>query len=491
MSSLPSTLVQDPLTDSHNPDRLKVGTLTYTKAGLVGLFFFLLWGDFCFTLMETLVPNIMPLQLNKLGAPNWVVGLIIATIPSLMTTVVNPFVSFRSDRLRSKWGRRIPFLAGATPFLVIFLILLGYSEAIGRFVHHTLLGGRGSDLVVILTVIGVLMVCFQFFNLFVNSVYYYLFNDVVPHAYLARMMALFRVVGTGAGSFFNYFILKYVDTHLPEIFLGAALLYLFAFTLMCVKVKEGGYPPPPPNLGNEQGLWASIKTYAAECFTHRFYWIFFLASCCVAMTWISFPFTLLLSTKVLGLDLDFVGKVGGICGIITMIMLYPAGILADRYHPLRMLVLGLGVTFIMGPLSIIFAFTRDYYSLHTAEIIYIVLNGISLPVGALCAAAEMPMYMKLLPQERYGQFCSANAMVRSVACIFGGVACGYFLDYTKRFGTDPNLCYRFVAIWNFAAYAGYFFFSYLLYLEWKRLGGLKSYVPPSAKPPESLIKVLE
>lgn len=188
----------------HDPSRFRVGSLTYTKAGLVSMFLFLLWGDFCFTLMETVVPSVMPLKFNAIGAPNWVLGLILTTIPNLMNMVINPFISFRSDRFRSRWGRRIPFLAGATPFLVIFLILLGYSEPISRWVQRSLLGGQGSELSVTLIVIGVFMVCFQFFNLFITSVYYYLFNDVVPQAFLARFMALFRMVGTCAGAIYNF-----------------------------------------------------------------------------------------------------------------------------------------------------------------------------------------------------------------------------------------------------------------------------------------------
>ena len=127
MSNPYSPPEQDPHSDVHNPSRFKVGTLIYSKAGLITLFLFLLWGDFCFTLMETVVPSIMPLKLNAMGASNWALGLIVTTIPNLMNTAINPFISFRSDRFRSKWGRRIPFLAGATPFLVVFLILLGYA----------------------------------------------------------------------------------------------------------------------------------------------------------------------------------------------------------------------------------------------------------------------------------------------------------------------------------------------------------------------------
>ena len=61
-----------------------------------------------------------------------------------------------------------------------------------------------------------------------------------------------------------------------EIFSACLLLYLVGFGMMCWKVKEGGYVLLPEESG--QGTWdasPSIKTYAAECFTHRFYWLLF------------------------------------------------------------------------------------------------------------------------------------------------------------------------------------------------------------------------
>src|SRR5438552_18465144 len=102
---------QDPVVDPANPNHFKTGTLSYTRASLALLFLWLLWGDFCFTLMETVVPSILPIKLNALGASNWIIGLIVITIPNAMNTAINPLVSFRSDRFRSRWGRRIPFLA--------------------------------------------------------------------------------------------------------------------------------------------------------------------------------------------------------------------------------------------------------------------------------------------------------------------------------------------------------------------------------------------
>lgn len=465
------------------PDRYRVGTLRYTRAGLVTMFLYLLWGDFCFTLMETVVPSILPLKFNAIGAPNWALGLILVTIPNIMAATINPIISFRSDRFRSKWGRRIPFLAGATPFLVFFLGLLGYATPIGRWVHASLLGGAVSEVTVLLVVIGVLMVCFQFFNLFITSVYYYLFNDVVPTAFLARFMALFRVVGTGAGAGYNFFVLKYAETHTQEIFIAAGLLYLVAFAMMCWKVREGDYPPPPPYVGDEkQGFRAAIRTYATECFTHRFYWFIFLANACVAMTWASGSYVLLYQTKYLGLDFGFIGKVAGACSIVSLILLYPAGILADRAHPLRVMRLAVTLQVVLGPLAISYAMFRPSLSLEQASWIFIAWSAISMPVATLYNAAELPALMKLFPSDRYGQFCSANALIRSATLIVGGLACGFFLDLARRLHPDPAYCFRFLPVWNLCFQAGAALFLLLVSREWNKLGGKERFSPPTPAP---------
>ena len=62
------------------------GTLTYTKIGLFAIFAWMLWGDFCFTLMEAVVPSILPLKLKSLGCSNWLMGLILGMITILHQT---------------------------------------------------------------------------------------------------------------------------------------------------------------------------------------------------------------------------------------------------------------------------------------------------------------------------------------------------------------------------------------------------------------------
>jgi hypothetical protein len=473
---LDSVVVNQTASTTAKPSRYCVGTLTYTKAGLVTLFIWLLWGDFCFTLMETVIPSILPLKLKSLDASNKFMGLIITTIPSAMNFMINPIVSFRSDRYRSKWGRRIPFLFWATPFVTLFLILMGFSEEISVPCRAFL--SRWVDLspkTVVLSLITLLMICFQFFNMFISSVYYYLFNDVVPKEYLARCMALFRVVGSAAGSLYSFFIYKYAATHMQLIFLFAGILYFIAFMMMCWKVKEGSYPPPPPNIGEKRGILASAKTYIVECFTHRYYWCFFLLSSSWQVASCINVFSVFLYRDSLGLDLDQLGKIGGIAGFVTTLLLYPAGMLSDRYHPIRIIGLTIFFSLLTAPVGLIYLFWD--FTPHTILWITIIMTCITLPINVLYVAAALPMYMKLLPQERYGQFGSADAMIRSITTIIFGVLAGVFIDCMKQWYGDP-WCYRLIPIWTIVFQTIAMIFFYFLYRGWQRYGGLTNYIPP-------------
>jgi len=453
-----------------------VGTLIYNRKGLIVLFAWMLWGDFCFTLMEAVVPSILPLKLGALGASNTIIALIMTTLPGILNTTICPWVSFKSDRYRSKWGRRIPFIIYTIPFLTLCLVLLGFSEQIGIWVHSIAFAKKGlfSASAISIFIIGVFMVGFQFFNMFVGSVYWYLFNDVVPEQFLGQFLGLFRVVGSLAGVLFNMFIFQYAETHMTHIFVGAALLYLFGFSLMCFKVKEGEYPPPPSNVDGKAGLISGIKTFCVECFSLRFYWYMFGITACSAIGvsvmgfWIFF-------VKDIGLSVKDYGQIMAIAGIVGMCLTYPAGIVADKYHPLRVQLVTKSILLCIWPLFLYFLFSTNTKSVY---MIYLTIALVQLPASALYHAAVIPALMRLFPKERYGQFCSADAMVRSVGTICGGLLAGATFDLIKWYLNGSNYTYRLLPAW-------YFVFDFLAFLclinvyrGWKKYGGLNNYVPP-------------
>ena len=460
----------------------RVGTLTYTKAGLFALFFWLLWGDFCFTLMETVIPSITPLMLDRLGAPASLISLLMSAMPSALAAMVCPVVSFRSDRLRSRWGRRIPYLLIPTPFLALALALIGYVEPIGAWVARLgVFDSTVSQATIVLGLLSVLLVGFQFCNMFVSSIYYYLFNDVVPPALLARFMAMFRVVGTGAAAAYNMFVFPHAQTHTKQIFVGAALLYLVGFTTMCLFVKEGQYPPPPENIGRRRGLIAAVKTYWVECFGHRFYWNFFLANMFWALVGCVSAFSVLLSLS-LGLTLTQLGQIAGWSALIGTILLYPAGMLTDRLHPLRV---AIGVASVLVP---VYAAQMIYLFVDVPPRIVLAIAiahaSVTLPVMVMWNAAEFPLMMKLLPREQYGQFASANALVRSLAVIVGSLVAGAVIDALRRVHGGSDFAYRYLPVWQTLFFGLALIFFVRVYRAWKARGGDAGYEPPV--PPKSL-----
>jgi MFS family permease len=445
----------------------RVGTLTYTKASLVMLFVWMLWGDFCFVLMDQLLPMLLPLQLKALGASGFVMGLLTLTIPSAMNFVITPIVSFRSDRYRSKWGRRIPFLLFPTPFLVLFLGLMGYSKEIAAMLEAWDVGGSTGfkPATITLLLVGVLVVGFQFFNMFVSSVYYYLFNDVVPEKFIGRFMALFRVVASLASFVFLRYIFGWAEGHMKEAFIGVAVLYGVSFTLMCFWVKEGEYPPPPKNLDGRPGLVSSVKTYFRECYTHPLYLVLFLGYTFYNVANAARMFQVFFA-KDIGMSVDAFGKVLGWGMLLQAVLLYPIGILVDRFHPVRVIILG---QILMIPFWIAFC----YFVHGSAAFSWLYLAWI--PFQAMYLAANYPLIMALLPKERFGQFCSAQALVNAAGMICGTALVGKFMDLM---GSD----YRYLYMWMFTFHALSVFCMLAVYRFWIKLGGPKHYLPPQVGP---------
>ena len=463
---------------AEEPGKFRCGALVYTKAGLFTLFAWLLWGDFCFYLMETVWPKVLPLMLNAEGASNLVLGLVLTSIPSAMNFFLNPVISTISDRYRSRLGRRIPFLLIATPFVTLFLVLLGISRDLGGWIHH-LLSGPFPQLApgtVTVALISLLIVCFRFFELFINTVFWYLFNDVVPVTVMGRFLGLFRVVGAAAGALFNFFLFRYAESHTSILFFGVAILYGSAFIMMSLKVKEGSYPEPDSIPTGKSRFFSYIKTFFQESFSHRIYRLtytyttIFYAAGTIQIFMIFMAFSI-------GLEKIDVGNIAGTAALANMVLMYPFGALVDRYHPLRVILVAQAGFCLVAFFQLTFLFVD--FPKSTTFWIYASMEAVALPFMVANAAAGLPLAMRLFPHDRFGQFCSANAMCGAVGITVGGLIAGGYLDLMKSLFERENYYYRFAPLWSLILIALSGCVTVLVFREWKRLGGDRSYQPPA------------
>ena len=458
------------------------GTLTYTRAGLAMLFVWLLWGDFCYTLMESVVPSVLPLKLKALGAPNWMMGMIMTTAPSVVAMGVGPWVSFKSDRYRSRWGRRLPFILTTMPFLCLFLALLGWSDELARLLQAWSPAMRElAPATLTMGLIAIFILCFRFFEMFLNSVFWYLFNDVVPPPVLGRFMGSFRLVGTGAGALYNWFVFKYANTHMREIFTGAALVYLVGLGMLCLLVKEGEYPPLEGEADKDNKGWGGFRTYFRESFSCRFYWYRFLATC-AGMLGAGIAMFGVFNSQQMGLSLEQIGRSTAISQVVMMCAIFFTATFVDRWHPLR-LTAYTAVFSMFGALGggvwLFVTLPGDYYFwISVIE----ALSGTVL--AALWLTSLLPTEMRIFPQSRFGQFCSAQALLANGCRAAAGVLAGMFIDLMKWFCHGSDFGYRFMFVW-------YAFFGVIssvltikLYREWHRLGGDRHFHPPAPWSPK-------
>ncbi|MEI8244281.1 MAG: MFS transporter [Lentisphaerota bacterium] len=459
--------------------RYSVGTLVYTKAGLVALFAWLLWGDFCFMLMELVGPTVLPLKLKQLEAPNWLIGLILTTLPSLLSMTVCPWVSFKSDRYRSRWGRRIPFILFSLPFLCISLVLLGWSQDIGFWLQRMIGPLQGvAPATITIGLIALFMLAFRFFDLFVGSVFHCLFNDLVPPQFLGRFMGLFRIIHTTAGACYSIFIFKYAETSMREIFTGAALVYLIGVGLMCLMVKEGKYPPVEDKDGIEGGGFISgIKSFGKESFSHRLYWYSYLTHSFTILACGCGIFTVFFQ-KEMGLTLEQIGWLAGVGGVAGLVATAFAAAFVDRWHPLRIMTY-------LAVFSAVMGFTNWVWVPVTlpGHLYFWLGIGITLTSSfsaALQGVSAYTMLMRIYPKSRYAQFCSARALLVAVANMIAGLAAGLFLDGLKWFWPEGGFCYRWLFVWSWPFTIVAAVLMVRLYREWRRLGGDEHYRPPAS-----------
>ncbi len=444
------------------PKSWSVGTLTYNRRQLVWLFFWILLADFTLTLMESVMPSLLPLSLKEIGASNTIIGLTV-TISSAMNMVLNPVISTASDRHRGPRGRRLPFLLWPTPFVALFLVLTGFSPQIGAWLHRQLPAGWGlSAYAVTLTVMFTCMVLFQACNLFVNCVYWYIFADLVPHALMGRFLALLRIIGQFASFVWGAYIFGLADRYMPWIYLGGGVVYATSFLLFCWRVREGEYPPPPPRAGHGPGWMAWVQDYFQSCVNAPLWRWIILAVVAFQVAQISNLYWVFFGRDTLGCSLDVIGKIAGWGSLISIPLVIVLGWLVDRLGPARMVLAGAVFSCAVAAAS--------FFSIHGAS--SLIACGILAVVGVVWVqAAMMPMYIQFFPAARYGQFCSAVNMLGMLAVMLFSVLLGALIDWLGD--------YRWLLVWRAAGWAVMIPAVARACVLYRRHGGPAHYVPPT------------
>lgn len=449
---------------SAGPPRWQAGTLVYTTGGLVALFAWLLLGDFAWSMRDRSVGPMSQWYLNSLGVPNLLFGLLISSFPAFIGLVLGPIISVRSDRHRGKWGRRIPFLLVTTPLAAFGMIGLAVTPLVAKWVHGHFPGQ--TEMTVSVICFGVFWAAFEFATIASQAVFGGLVNDVVPQQLLGRFYGLFRAVSLIDGMIFNYWIMGRVPDHFTLILLIIGTFYGVAFLAVCLRIREGEYPPPPPPDPNRNGFvggfFKEAGTYFRECFTNPYYLAVFVMLMAASLTFLPVNTFGIPFAKSLGVDMDAYGKSLALTFAISLCLSYFLGWLADIFHPLRMAMAALIGYFLVAVWGGIFATTPRTF------LIAWVLHGVLSGCYFTCAAS---LGQRLFPRVKFAQFASAAGIVGSLATMVMVPALGQTIDLS---GNNYRLAFLLGAILAALALGTALF----VYAKFVKLGGPDHYEAP-------------
>ncbi len=441
----------------------RTGTLVYTAGGLAVLFLWLMWGDFAYSMKDRATGTVAALMLKKFDVSDFLFGIIMISFPNFTNIFLCPIVSYRSDRHRGRFGRRIPYLLLTTPFIVIGLAGLGFTPLLARLIRQAVGAEHISYNLTALLVFCFFWIILDFGTTLAGAIFNALATDVVPTEFLGRFFAMFRAVSLGCAFLFNYFVMGYAETHALVIFLGLAALYGIGLFSICLKVKEGEYPPPEAETSGPPTVKSAVKTYFRECFSLPYYRWVIMASVVSGFSVVPFNIYGIFYAKSLNMDMDFYGKVSSLICLVSFVLSFFLGWFSDRFHPIRTGMVSMAlqtvILFIGGRIA-------------TTESVFawlFLVQGISIMSYNTLMASYAP---RLFPREYFAQFNSAMMLINALASVIGAPLVGKFLDLTGNH--YPHL----FTIGGVIGLCGLGCFV-MVYRGYQRYGGDSGYIAPA------------
>ena len=436
----------------------RAGSLTYNRSQLARLFLWLLTGSFGYCLLAN-VTTLISLSMKELGCSNSLMGVMLGSMPAAVNVIFNPWISTRSDRTRTAWGRRKPYLFIGMCLSAACILLLAWSPRLALRISGSAEEAYHWQLGFLIVFSVGFQVCF----LLIATTIYYLFVDVVPQAVLGRFMAFFNMCGSAVGILFSFFLLKLSQSHMVWLYTGITAFFVVTMTILLLGVKEGEYAPVAPAV-RERSPLEKARLYMRECFSIPFYfWIFFAMGVNGVSNICRSLFGLYFARDTLGLDLEVIGNINGFTSLLGFALAYPLGYLNDRFHPLRV--------FFWGGAAIVLVNLLSFFWI-SGLVTYAVSSVLLTVAYVVQLSAGLPLTAALFPHSKYGQFGSAQAIFCALMMILFNAAAGKLTDL---FGN-----YRFLYAWDFV-------FTLLalaalgrVFVLWKQYGGDHHYVAPES-----------
>lgn len=352
--------------------------------------------------------SLIPPFLEDLGLSALVVGFIL-TWDNLINMFVQPWVGARSDRTRSRWGRRKPWLMAGAPLAAVFFILVPFVRTNFALLALAILG----------TNVGM--------ALFRSPTVAYL-GDLYPAEQRSKANGVINLMGGvgGALALFGGGALFKLGVPLP--FIVGALLLLIAIGVVLAFVRE----PAAPAAANEvvaPGVWDSLRDVSRGDNPNGMYIL--LAIFCWFIAWNAVEaFFTLYVRNVLGIAVGSGTQMLTAFAAMLILFAIPSGLIATR--------IGRKPTIMIGLIGMTVGLLLALVLTNTLQLL--VLLALMGGFWALVNINSLPMVYDVGGNHSIGALTGLYYFASSLAAITGPIVAGGLIDLTSH-----------RVIWPFAA----------------------------------------
>ena len=352
--------------------------------------------------------SLIPPFLEDLGLSALVVGFIL-TWDNLINMFVQPWVGARSDRTRSRWGRRKPWLMAGAPLAAVFFILVPFVRTNFALLALAILG----------TNIGM--------ALFRSPTVAYL-GDLYPAEQRSKANGVINLMGGvgGAIALFGGGALFKLGVPLP--FIVGALLLLIAIGVVLAFVREPA-APATANEVTEPGVWDSLRDVSRGDNPNGMYIL--LAIFCWFIAWNAVEaFFTVYVRNVLGIAVGSGTQMLTAFAAMLILFAIPSGLIATR--------IGRKPTIMVGLIGMTVGLILALVLTNTLQLL--ALLALMGGFWALVNINSLPMVYDVGGNHSIGALTGLYYFASSLAAITGPIVAGGLIDLTSH-----------RAIWPFAA----------------------------------------
>jgi maltose/moltooligosaccharide transporter len=401
--------------------------LDYKKTFLLGFGF--LGVSFMWLVYNSYVPIFLqagnPAFEGARGATTFGFGLsaalagFIMTLDNIAAFFIQPVVGVLSDKTRTRFGRRMPYILAATPIAVVAfaLIPIAVNQIPAALSGHT--AELGGQLAFFMVAIGVFLLAMATFRTPVIA----LMPDITPSPLRSKANGVINLMG-GVGALLATFggAALYGLNKVAPFWFGSILMVVAA-GIVFVAIKES--QEYVAGSDEEERWWHTLKELGSIPSEERKSLVLLLLaifSWFVGYNAIETFFTSY-GTFRLGVAESTASLLLGFFSLTFILFSIPGGMLAERWGRRRTIITGLAA---LSVLLILAALLPSVYAIG----VILFLGGIA---WALVNINSLPMIVDIAPDDRLlGTYTGLYYISGTLAAIAGPILNGWIIDATNK-----------------------------------------------------------